>query len=70
MTTATPVAPPRATLDDLLRTEGKAELIGGRIVVYKAKDLSTNYSAVRVAIHYPELPRRIRDGPPPTPVPL
>src|SRR5260370_30893602 len=26
------VAPPRATLDDLYRTEGKAELIGGRIV--------------------------------------
>ena len=26
------ISPTRATLDDLLRTEGKAELIGGRIV--------------------------------------
>jgi Uma2 family endonuclease len=29
-------APPRATLDDLYRTEGKAELIGGRIVQHMA----------------------------------
>jgi hypothetical protein len=26
------ITTPRATLDDLYRTEGKAELIGGRIV--------------------------------------
>ncbi len=30
------VAPPRATLDDLFREEGKAELIGGRIVRFMA----------------------------------
>src|SRR5262245_34285700 len=30
------VSPPRATLDDLYREEGKAELIGGRIVRYMA----------------------------------
>ena len=29
-------APPRATLDDLYRVEGKAELIGGRIVHFMA----------------------------------
>jgi Uma2 family endonuclease len=28
------LAPPRATLDDLMRTEGKAELIAGRIVKF------------------------------------
>jgi Uma2 family endonuclease len=32
----TPVAARRATLDDLYRTEGKAELIGGRIVEHMA----------------------------------
>src|SRR5438105_10370708 len=30
------VSTPRATLDDLYRTEGKAELIGGRIVKFMA----------------------------------
>jgi Uma2 family endonuclease len=36
-------APPRATLDDLYREEGKAELIGGRIVRYMASgDLPTD----------------------------
>ena len=30
----TMLAPPRATLDDLMRTEGKAELIAGRIVKF------------------------------------
>ncbi len=32
----TPVTAQRATLDDLYRTEGKAELIGGRVVKYMA----------------------------------
>lgn len=35
-TTAAPQAPSRATLDDLMRTPGKAELIGGRIVTFMA----------------------------------
>jgi Uma2 family endonuclease len=30
------VTPPRATIDDLYKVEGKAELIGGRIVQYMA----------------------------------
>lgn len=36
------LSPPQATLDDLYRTEGKAELIGGRIVQFMASgDLPT-----------------------------
>jgi Uma2 family endonuclease len=43
------VAPPRATLDDLMRTEGKAELIGGEVVTYMASgDLPTEI-AFRIA---------------------
>ena len=30
------IATPRSTLADLMKTEGKAELIGGRIVQYMA----------------------------------
>ena len=41
----TPVTTQRATLDDLYRTEGKAELIGGRIV----KDMPSGYMPGRVA---------------------
>ncbi len=36
VSTAIPSPPRRATLDDLLKVEGKAELIGGRIVHYMA----------------------------------
>jgi len=39
------VMPARATIDDLYKTEGKAELIGGRIVEYMA----TGYLPNRVA---------------------
>lgn len=47
MSTAT--APPiRATLDDLLRTEGKAELVGGRIVQYMATGYRPNLVAGRI----------------------
>lgn len=43
-------APPtRATLDDLYRAEGKAELIGGRIVHYMATGRKPNRVAFRVA---------------------
>ena len=33
------VTTPRATIDDLYKVEGKAELIGGRIVQYMAQGL-------------------------------
>jgi Uma2 family endonuclease len=39
----------RATLDDLLRTPGKAELIGGRIVHYMATGRKPNRVAFRIA---------------------
>jgi Uma2 family endonuclease len=38
----------RATLDDLYRTEGKAELIGGRIVHYMATGFQPNQVAGRI----------------------
>lgn len=44
----TPVlAPPRATLADLMRTEGKAELIDGRVVTYMATGIRPNRVAYR-----------------------
>jgi Uma2 family endonuclease len=39
----------RATLDDLMRVEGKAELIGGRIVEYMASGYRPNLVAFRLA---------------------
>src|SRR5438067_6900377 len=39
----------RATLDDLLRTPGKAELIGGRIVRFMATGRKPNRVAFRIA---------------------
>jgi hypothetical protein len=39
------LSPPRATLDDLYREEGKAELIGGRIV----RSMPTGFKPHRVA---------------------
>ena len=44
----TPVATARATLEDLLRTEGKAELIGGRIVKYMASGFLPGRVAGRI----------------------
>ena len=41
--------PPRATLDDLMRTEGKAELIAGRIVTFMATGDLPNELAFRIA---------------------
>lgn len=38
----------RATIDDLYRTEGKAELIGGRIVQYMATGRRPNRVAARI----------------------
>ena len=38
----------RATIDDLYRTEGKAELIGGRIVQYMATGRKPNRVASRI----------------------
>src|SRR5262245_23277738 len=40
----------RATLDDLYRTEGKAELIGGRIVQYMATGVRPNEVAGNIYV--------------------
>src|SRR4051794_27619825 len=42
------VSHPRATLNDLIRVEGKAELIGGRIVHQVAAGLKPNRLAGRI----------------------
>lgn len=44
------VTPRRATLDDLYRTEGKAELIGGRIVNYMATGLRPSEVASNIFV--------------------
>jgi len=44
------VTPKRATLDDLYRTEGKAELIGGRIVQYMATGYAPNQIAGNIYV--------------------
>jgi Uma2 family endonuclease len=46
--TLPPPASRRATLDDLMKVEGKAELIGGRIVRYMAVGLEPNRIAGRI----------------------
>lgn len=42
------IAVARETLDDLIRTEGKAELIGGRVVSYMATGYRPNVVAGRI----------------------
>jgi len=44
------VAPPQATLDDLYRVEGKAELIGGRIVHFMASGDLPSVVAFEIAV--------------------
>jgi Uma2 family endonuclease len=44
------VNPPRATPDDLMRTEGKAELIGGRVVEYMASGVRPSEVAANIYV--------------------
>lgn len=53
---------PVATLDDLYRVEGKAELIGGRIVRYMATGYRPNRVAGRIYRSLDELAERIGRG--------
>ena len=46
MSTATPT---RATIDDLMRVDGKAELIGGRVVKFMGTGYLPNRVALRIA---------------------
>ncbi len=43
------VSPKRATIDDLLRTEGKAELIGGRIVHFMPSGFQPSQVSLEIA---------------------
>lgn len=55
-------APKRATLDDLLRTEGKAELIGGRIVRYMASGHLPSASALEITVSLHQHAKSKRKG--------
>ncbi len=46
--TAIPISPPRANLNDLIHTEGKAELIGGRVVKYMPSGIRPGILAKRI----------------------
>jgi Uma2 family endonuclease len=52
----------RATLDDLYRTEGKAELIGGRIVQYMATGVRPNEVAANIYVSLRAYVRQTRRG--------
>lgn len=58
MTTATA----RATIDDLMRTEGKAELIGGRIVEFPMNGFLPGHVAGTIYISLMEYARKTRKG--------
>jgi Uma2 family endonuclease len=51
-----------ATLDDLYRTEGKAELIAGRIVKFMPSGAATSSAAFRVAILLDQYARNMSVG--------
>ncbi len=50
MTATTTTTRGTATIADLYRTEGKAELIGGRIVRYMATGLQPNWISLEIAV--------------------
>ena len=66
MSTAIPnainVSGPPATIDDLYRVDGKAELIGGRIVRYMPTGDLPNYVAFQIAIALNEYAKRTASG--------
>ena len=53
---------PRATIDDLYRVEGKAELIGGRIVRIMASGYSPSKIALRIAMRLDEYASKTKVG--------
>ena len=56
------VAPPRATLDDLYRTKGKAELIGGRMVHLMATGDAPNQIAANIYVSLREYVKKTGKG--------
>lgn len=57
-----PARTARATIDDLYRTEGKAELIGGRIVEFRATGHRPNKVAFRIARSLDDYAQRVGIG--------
>ena len=51
------VTPQPATVDDLLRTEGKAELIGGRVVKFMPSGFEPSRIAFEIAVSLRERTR-------------
>jgi Uma2 family endonuclease len=58
----TVVTPGNATLDDLYRVEGKAELIGGRIVHFMASGHAPSQVAFEIAMSLHEYAQRVGVG--------
>ncbi len=56
------VRPQPATLDDLYRVEGKAELIGGRIMHYMASGVDPSLVALEIAILLREYAQKLGRG--------
>src|SRR5439155_14466737 len=52
----------RATLDDLYRTPGKAELIGGRIVEHMATGYKPSLVGFRIAMSLHEHSQKVQQG--------
>jgi Uma2 family endonuclease len=63
MTEFAVIAPLRpATLDDLYRVEGKAELIGGRIVHFMASGHAPSVVALNVAVLLKQYAKQVKQG--------
>jgi Uma2 family endonuclease len=58
----TPTPPPAATLDDLMKVDGKAELIGGRIVHFMPCGDAPNTVAFEIAVHLRDYARASKRG--------
>jgi Uma2 family endonuclease len=56
------ITPARATIDDLYNTEGKAELIGGRIVEYMATGDAPGFIALEIVVSLRDWSRREKRG--------
>jgi Uma2 family endonuclease len=62
MSVATPVPSTPATLDDLLKVDGKAELIGGRIIRFMPSGFAPSRAALKIAMGLEEYSKRMGHG--------
>ena len=56
------ISPPRASIDDLLKGEGKAELIGGKVVRFMPSGFTPSMVAFEIAVSLREHAKRIGRG--------